>query len=114
MVSSFPDYERNALRHLKLPPNGETADSFFDSSGGKRRDGVRHLEALQRKTGVSFSEMLFFGGMDGNDEMISLGVAFVQAITPTGGLREELTRTVFEKGMDEWRRTQQTKHIQAE
>jgi Acid Phosphatase len=105
MVSSFPDYDRNALRHLKLPPNGETADSFFDSTGGKRRNGVRHLEALQRKTGVSFSDMLFFGGTDGNDEMKSLGVAFVQAMTPTGQLRGELTRMVFEKGMDEWRRT---------
>jgi hypothetical protein len=111
MVSDYPDFNRRVLSLLKMPPNGETAEAFFDSAGPS---GIWHFQGIQRKTGLSFSDMLYFTSIDiystsidieGDFDSKSWGVTVVPCFSSAGGeLGPGLTRGQFEEGMNEWRR----------
>ena len=58
----------------------------------------RHFRELAGTTGLDYSEMLFFDDEARNAEVESLGVTFV--LVGSDGL----THSLFEKGIEEWRR----------
>lgn len=105
-----PDLARKALKLLKLPPTGQSADTFFDHLiiypgilclyGRFNCEGnkTQHFRELERKTGLDYKDMLFFDDEARNSEVQSLGVTFVLIGT------EGLTKSNFEKGLEEWRR----------
>jgi len=60
---------------------------------------LRHFGELQRQTGVKHPDMLFFDDESRNREVEKLGVTFILIG------RDGVTKRVFEKGLEEWRRT---------
>jgi magnesium-dependent phosphatase 1 len=61
---------------------------------------MRHFEELQARTGLNYSDMLFFDDEARNADVGNLGVTFVLVGN------EGATREVFDKGMEEWRNRQ--------
>lgn len=59
---------------------------------------------MEEKTGIKHVDMLFFDDEFRNREVERLGVTFI--LIGSDGV----TKSVFEKGLEEWRRRRNTKH----
>ncbi|KAF8196950.1 magnesium-dependent phosphatase-1 [Pholiota molesta] len=101
-----PDLANQCLRLLLVPPPKEQASAtpksaieFFDELEIYPGSKLKHFKALHERTGIPYSEMLFFDDEIRNAEVEKLGVTFCHV--PLG-----LTLEMFEKGLKEWRRRQ--------
>ncbi|KAM0274267.1 hypothetical protein ACHAQH_008026 [Verticillium albo-atrum] len=107
-----PELARDLLRmlHVSPVPPGEEADGskkkdrpkkavdFFE--GGLEMypsSKVRHFEAIRKRTGVAFEEMLFFDDESRNRDTETLGVTMYLVREGTGWGE-------IEKGITEWRK----------
>jgi magnesium-dependent phosphatase 1 len=59
---------------------------------------IRHFRELKRKTGITYTDMLFFDDEARNSEVESLGVTFMLI-----GI-DGVTKSIFEDGLEKWRR----------
>ncbi|KAI6141606.1 magnesium-dependent phosphatase-1 [Pisolithus tinctorius] len=75
------------------------AIKFFDQLEIYPTDKKVHFEALHKKTGLPYSEMLFFDDERRNRNVEKLGVTFI--LVPEG---RGVDNKLFEKGLDEWRK----------
>ncbi|KAL8344001.1 hypothetical protein RB601_004492 [Gaeumannomyces tritici] len=115
-----PDLAREMLKLLHIPPGGggggeplpgsssthhnsreksKRALDFFDGGGVEAHPSskVRHFEAIQRRTGLPYSEMLFFDDEARNrDVEQALGVLFCH-------VRDGMTWDELDKGVRRWR-----------
>jgi len=94
---------RQALSLLLLPPKAGDADSpvmpaikFFDQLEIYPGSKIAHFKQLHKKTGIPYSEMLFYDDEMRNKEVESLGVTFQL-------VQRGLDRTCFERGLETWR-----------
>jgi len=97
---------RQALSLLLVPPNAEDADSpvmpainFFDQLEIYPGSKKAHFKRLHKKTGIPYSEMLFFDDEPRNKEVQSLGVTFQL-------VQRGLDKACFERGLESWRARQ--------
>lgn len=75
------------------------AIEFFDQLELYRTDKTVHFKEVHIKTGLPYSEMLFFDDETRNQDVETLGVTFI--LVPEGrGMDIEL----LEQGIQEWRR----------
>ncbi|KAI0409492.1 magnesium-dependent phosphatase [Xylaria palmicola] len=107
-----PDLGRDVLKLLHVPP----ASSVLSSDGGGGKDKarraldffdagleiypaskIRHFEALHKRTGIPYAEMLFFDDESRNRDTESLGVTMWL-------VRDGVTWAEVESGIQEWRR----------
>ncbi|KAM4058872.1 acid phosphatase domain-containing protein [Hirsutella rhossiliensis] len=112
--TSAPDLARQLLQMLHLPalPGTAAADDEQVSEKPRRRraldvfDGgleiypgskLRHFEALRRRTGIPYEDMLFFDDESRNRETEQLGITMRL-------VRDGVTWSEVERGVDEWRR----------
>ncbi|KAK4033564.1 magnesium-dependent phosphatase-1 [Parachaetomium inaequale] len=107
--SPVGDLCREVLKLLRLPPPGEGGGSekgpkraidAFDA-GLEIYEGskLRHFEVISKRTGIPFSQMLFFDDERPNLEVESLGVTMRL-------IRDGLTWEELERGMMQWRGNQ--------
>ncbi|KAI0261114.1 magnesium-dependent phosphatase-1 [Gloeopeniophorella convolvens] len=95
---------REALSLLLVQPRAgdthaepQSAIEFFDHLEIYPGSKISHFQELHRKTGMPYSEMLFFDDEKRNREVESLGVTFQ--------LNEDgINDIIFEQGLGEWRR----------
>ncbi|KAH9988846.1 acid phosphatase-domain-containing protein [Russula vinacea] len=94
---------REALSLLLLPPKAGDVSSpvmlaikFFDQLEIYPGSKIAHFKQLHKKTGIPYSEMLFFDDELRNKEVKSLGVTFQL-------VQEGLNNACFEKGLENWR-----------
>ncbi|KAI0324221.1 magnesium-dependent phosphatase-1 [Cubamyces sp. BRFM 1775] len=99
-----PDLARQALRLLLVsPPAGHKGESltpaieFFDQMEIYPGSKIKHFKELHKKTGLPYSEMLFFDDEHRNKEVESLGVTF--CLVPNG-----VDDRTFERGLSVWRK----------
>ncbi|KAH6855915.1 magnesium-dependent phosphatase-1 [Chaetomium sp. MPI-CAGE-AT-0009] len=116
--SPVGDLCREVLKLLRLPPplplgEGGPPGGGEKSGGGPKRtidafdagleiyegSKLRHFEVLAKRTGIPFSEMLFFDDERPNLEVESLGVTMRL-------IRDGLTWEELEKGIMQWRGNQ--------
>ncbi|KDQ51803.1 hypothetical protein JAAARDRAFT_163407 [Jaapia argillacea MUCL 33604] len=84
-------------RHHNLPQTGHLkAIEFFDQLEIYPMSKIAHFKELHKKTGLPYSEMLFFDDEHRNREVATLGVTF--KLVPDG-----LNLRAFEEGLTEWR-----------
>ncbi|TEA13142.1 Magnesium-dependent phosphatase 1 [Colletotrichum sidae] len=112
--TSAPDLARDMLKLLHVPPPSAEEGGLSAGSGKKEKprkaldlfDGgleiypsskIRHFETLFRKTGVPYTEMLFFDDESRNREVESLGVT-MQLV------RDGVSWAEIDKGVAEWRK----------
>ncbi|GBE86013.1 magnesium-dependent phosphatase-1 [Sparassis latifolia] len=102
--TAAPRLARNALDLLLIHPNAGEKDTypkraieFFDQLEIYPGSKIAHFKALHKKTGLPFTEMLFFDDEHRNKEVESLGVTF--CLAPDG-----LDDRTFERGLHEWRK----------
>ncbi|KAK2023753.1 magnesium-dependent phosphatase-1 [Colletotrichum zoysiae] len=116
--TSAPDLARDMLKLLHVPPpgTGTGAGSDENGSGGGKKDKskraldcfdgpleiypsskIKHFEAIARKTGVAYTDMLFFDDESRNRDTESLGVTMYL-------VRDGVTWAEMEKGVMEWRK----------
>ncbi|KAK4233706.1 magnesium-dependent phosphatase-1 [Achaetomium macrosporum] len=108
--SPVGDLCREVLKLLRLPP--PSADGGGGDKGVKRAidafdagleiyEGtkLRHFEVIAKRTGIPFSQMLFFDDERPNLEVESLGVTMRL-------VRDGLTWEELEKGIEQWRANQ--------
>ncbi|OAA38794.1 magnesium-dependent phosphatase-1 family protein [Metarhizium rileyi] len=98
-----PNLARDLLKMLHLPPAQEGDKSrraldVFDAGleiypGSK----LRHIEMLQRRTGIQFEDMLFFDDESRNKETESLGITMRL-------VRDGVCWAEIEKGVEDWRK----------
>ncbi|KZT01107.1 magnesium-dependent phosphatase-1 [Laetiporus sulphureus 93-53] len=107
-----PDVARQALSMLLVPPKaGERHSSptpaikYFDQLEIYPGSKVKHFMKLHEKTGLPYSEMLFFDDEHRNSDVESLGVTFCLA---ANGLDER----TFQHGLDTWRKKHLMKVIE--
>ncbi|KAF8151504.1 magnesium-dependent phosphatase-1 [Crassisporium funariophilum] len=97
-----PDLAKQCLRLLLVPNVADKtspptpAIDFFDEMEIYPGSKIKHFKALHERTGIPYSEMLFFDDEHRNSEVEKLGVTFYHV--PRG-----LTRQMFEQGLKEWR-----------
>ncbi len=110
-----PDIAREMLKLLHVPPGGNWEANISAKKEKARRaldffDGgleiypsskIRHMEALKKRTGVPYSEMLFFDDEARNRDVESLGVTMWL-------VRDGVTWEEIEGGVKEWRRKRET------
>ncbi|KDR71622.1 hypothetical protein GALMADRAFT_229581 [Galerina marginata CBS 339.88] len=103
-----PDLANQCLRLLLVPPSVDAEQSihkptaaieFFDELEIYPGSKIKHFKALHQRTGIPYSEMVFFDDEQRNSEVGKLGVTFQHV--PRG-----LTRQIFDHGLKEWRRRQ--------
>ncbi|KAI6011820.1 magnesium-dependent phosphatase-1 [Pisolithus marmoratus] len=75
------------------------AINFFDQLEIYPTDKTVHFKALHKKTGLPYSEMLFFDDERRNRNVEKLGVTFI--LVPEG---RGVDNKLFEEGLNEWRR----------
>ncbi|KAH9934253.1 magnesium-dependent phosphatase-1 [Fomitopsis serialis] len=99
-----PPLARQALSLLLVPPKAgdkhaspTPAIKFFDQQEIYPGSKIAHFKKLHQKTGLPYSEMLFFDDESRNKEVESLGVTF--CLVPSG-----LSERVFQHGLDLWRK----------
>ncbi|KAF9810708.1 hypothetical protein IEO21_06842 [Rhodonia placenta] len=99
-----PALARQALGLLLVPPKAgdkhgspTPAIKFFDQQEIYPGSKITHFKKLHDKTGLPYSEMLFFDDESRNREVESLGVTF--CLAPNG-----LDERTFQKGLNEWRK----------
>ncbi|KAI0704642.1 magnesium-dependent phosphatase-1 [Earliella scabrosa] len=99
-----PDLARKALGLLLVPPpaghknaSPTAAVQFFDQLEIYPGSKIKHFKELHKKTGLPYSEMLFFDDEHRNKEVESLGVTF--CLVPSG-----VNDRAFEAGLSEWRK----------
>ncbi|KAF8485702.1 magnesium-dependent phosphatase-1 [Russula ochroleuca] len=97
------DLAREALSLLLVPPKAGDASStvmpaikFFDQLEIHPGSKIAHFKQLHKKTGIPYSEMLFFDDEMRNKEVKSLGVTFQL-------VQQGLDNACFEKGVENWR-----------
>ncbi|KAK1621951.1 acid phosphatase-domain-containing protein [Colletotrichum phormii] len=108
--TSAPDLARDMLKLLHVPP-----PSAEEGGSGKKEktkkalecfdapleiypsSKIRHFETIFKKTGIPFTDMLFFDDESRNRETESLGVT-MQLV------RDGVTWNEIEKGVGEWRK----------
>ncbi|EFQ36006.1 magnesium-dependent phosphatase-1 [Colletotrichum graminicola] len=112
--TSAPDLARDMLKLLHVPPPG--ADEFAAAAAAGKKDKakraldcfdgpleiypgskIKHFETIARKTGVAYTDMLFFDDESRNRETESLGVTMHL-------VRDGVTWAEMEKGVMEWRK----------
>jgi magnesium-dependent phosphatase 1 len=112
-----PDLAREMLKLLHIVPGplGESGGDVGAAAGEKKKekprraldlfDGgleiypsskIRHMEALAKKTGIPYSEILFFDDESRNRDVESLGVTMRL-------VRDGVTWQELDKGIKEWR-----------
>ncbi|KAH9847746.1 magnesium-dependent phosphatase-1 [Lenzites betulinus] len=98
-----PDLARTALNLLLVPPpaghkgaSPTPAVQFFDQMEIYPGSKLKHFKELHKKTGLPYSEMLFYDDESRNKEVESLGVTF--CLVP-GGVDDR----TFERGLAKWR-----------
>ncbi|KAF5348307.1 hypothetical protein D9756_010538 [Leucocoprinus leucothites] len=115
--TSAPDLAYQALRLLLIPPppsssnlkaNGKASSKskeevtpaieFFNQLEIYPGSKLTHFRKVHQKTGIPYSEMLFFDDEHRNKEVESLGVTF-QLVSSSG-----TTNKLFEKGLALWRK----------
>ncbi|KAF5319346.1 hypothetical protein D9619_008481 [Psilocybe cf. subviscida] len=101
-----PDLASDCMELLLVPPSIEHAIptptpmiEFFDEREIYPGSKLKHFRVLHQRTGVPYSEMLFFDDEHRNAEVQKLGVTFYHC--PDG-----LTADVFDEGLRKWRRRQ--------
>ncbi|KAH9953916.1 magnesium-dependent phosphatase-1 [Lactifluus volemus] len=94
---------RQALALLLVPPMTEDPGSqvmpaikFFDQLEIYPGSKIAHFKQLHKKTGIPYSEMLFFDDERRNKEVESLGVTFQLVL-------DGLDNACFEQGLKTWR-----------
>ncbi|KAK0437379.1 magnesium-dependent phosphatase-1 [Armillaria borealis] len=100
--TSAPNLARQALSLLLVPPKDGDKDTspfkaahFFDQAEIYPGSKLTHFKRIHEKTGISYSEMLFFDDEHRNKEVEQLGVTF--CLVPDG-----VNHKVFEKGLSLW------------
>ncbi|KAF9267016.1 magnesium-dependent phosphatase-1 [Marasmius fiardii PR-910] len=94
---------RQALQLLLVPPpsksdeRAEKAIDFFDQSEIYPGSKLTHMKRLHEKTGIPYSEMVFYDDEHRNKETEQLGVTFCL-------VRNGMDNQTFEKGLAEWRK----------
>ncbi|KAF6806450.1 magnesium dependent [Colletotrichum musicola] len=112
--TSAPDLARDMLKLLHVPAPSADEPTLGGGSGKKEKprraldffDGgleiypsskIRHFEGIFRKTGIPFTEMLFFDDESRNRDTESLGVTMHL-------IRDGVSWAEIEKGVAEWRK----------
>ncbi|KAF9061558.1 magnesium-dependent phosphatase-1 [Rhodocollybia butyracea] len=101
--TSAPKLAHSALTLLLLPAsnagdNGTMkAIDFFDQLEIYPGSKITHFRKIHQKTGIPYSEMLFFDDEHRNKEVEGLGVTFCL-------VRDGVDDRTFEKGLAEWRK----------
>lgn len=99
-IADSTDIKSLSLSEASNTHTGTTpALDFFDQLELYRTDKTVHFKELHIKTGLPYSEMLFFDDETRNRDVETLGVTFI--LVPEGrGMDMEL----LEQGIQEWRR----------
>ncbi|GAA5965426.1 hypothetical protein JCM3765_002375 [Sporobolomyces pararoseus] len=87
------------LRAAKAKKEQELVSSInlFDSMEIYPGSKISHFQELHKKTGIPYSEMVFFDDESRNREVTKLGVTFV--LVSSG-----VNRRLFESGLESWRK----------
>lgn len=96
-----PDLANEMLRKLIIPAppavGGKRALEYFDYLQIFPGDKKRHFEKIREKSGVLYTDMLFFDDEIRNRNVESLGVTMCL-------VRDGVTRSEIDRGVREWRR----------
>ncbi|KYK61318.1 hypothetical protein DCS_02460 [Drechmeria coniospora] len=99
--TSAPNLARDLLKMLHIGAEGERPRRAVDVFDGGMEiypgSKMRHFEALQRRTGLPFEDMLFFDDEPRNMETEQLGVTMCL-------VRDGVSWREVARGVDEWRR----------
>ncbi|KAI7156406.1 magnesium-dependent phosphatase-1 [Hortaea werneckii] len=95
-----PEIARSMLKHLSVPhDDGKNLKSIdlFDHLEIYPSSKIAHFQKLQKKSGLDYSEMLFFDDESRNKNVEELGVV-MQLV------RDGVTRAEINRGVEAWRK----------